>query len=330
MRSVSGRALLTHSGENSRWRWFRKHLELSSETVAWMLQTCYLAAATKMLTCVGWQDMDIRAERMTTFGSFAHECGHSSVGTFATWVLVAFLLVGGVAGAGDVESAIFEDGTRRRGEEYRLARDLLVRRGPRLIAFLQQKATSEDWHERVFAEILIARIQRPQDVARCDETLGKLVEAQQVREAVNKYPEPEWDKLPPNAADVPASHVVDVLWETAGSQANLGQRSRPTAAAIQFYLSPESDAVEAVIEVLAVEHNLQHLARKGLLKLGAATVPRMRQVLRETEPPGRRSTKLTPEEREQKQRERMNRARSLLGCLPVRATPNRPVDRPDA
>ena len=236
---------------------------------------------------------------------------HSSVGTCATWVLAAFLLVGGVAGASDVESAIFEDGARRRGEEYRLARDVLVQRGPKLIALLQQKANSEDWHERVFAEILIARIQRPQDVARCDETLGKLVEAQQVREAVNKYPEPEWDKLPSNAADVPASHVVDVLWETAGGQGNLGQRSRPTAAAIQFYLSPESDAVEAVIEVLAVDHNLQHLAREGLFKLGAVAIPRMRQVLRETEPPVARDPhKLTPEEREQKQAywRQMNRA----------------------
>ncbi len=165
---------------------------------------------------------------------------HSSVGTCA-WVLAAFLLVGGVAGRKRRRISDLRGwGTPGAGGVSPGAGDVLVQRGPKLIALLQQKANSEDWHERVFAEILIARIQRPQDVARCDETLGKLVEAQQVREAVNKYPEPEWGQAAVQRRRCPASHVVDVLWETAGGQGNLGQRSRPTAAAIQFYLSPES------------------------------------------------------------------------------------------
>jgi len=226
---------------------------------------------------------------------------HPNAGTLSTWVLAALLLAGGVAGAGDIESGIFEDGARRRGEEYRRARGVLVQRGPKLIAFLRQKADSEDWHERMFAQILIARIQRPQDVARWDKTLGDLVEDHHVREAANKYPEPEWGKLPTKTADVPPAHLVDVLWETAGHQGNSRQGFRRTAAAIQFYLVPEPDAVEAVVEVLAADYHLRHLAREAFFKLGAAAVPRMRQVLEQTEPPQPKDPdRLTPEEREQR------------------------------
>jgi len=219
-------------------------------------------------------------------------------GPLSMRVLAALLLAGGTAGAGEIESGIFEDGPRRRGQEYVRARDVLVERGPELIALLRQKTGSEDLHQRIFARILLDRIQRPQDVAGWDKALAGLVNDGAVLEALKYGQEPEWDKLPSKAADVPASHVVDVLWETGGSGSL--HENRRTAAALQFYLAPHADAVEAAVEILAVDHKLKHLAREGFVKLGPAAVPRMRQVLRRTVPPVVEDPgRLTADERDQ-------------------------------
>ncbi len=219
-------------------------------------------------------------------------------GRLSLWILAALLLAGNVVGAGEVESVIFEDGTRWRGEEYVMARDMLVQRGPSLTPFLQQKTRSKDCRQRIFAEILICRIQRPQEVARWDKALAGLVNDRSVRQVLETYREPEWDKLPNKAADVPASHVVDVLWETADLN-SLGRKSRRTAAALQFYFAPHLDAVEAAVQVLAVDDKLKYLAREGFVKLGAAAVPHMRQVLEQTVPPAVKDPRrMTIEERE--------------------------------
>jgi HEAT repeat protein len=187
-----------------------------------------------------------------------------------------------VVGAGEIESGIFKDGAHRRGEEYVRARDVLVQQGPKLIPFLRQQADSVDRHRRMFAEILICRIQRPQDVARWDKALSELVNDRALHDVMSTYHEPDWSKLPKEPADVPASHIVDVLWETA----DLNNRDpRKTAAALQFYLAPHRDAVEAVIEIWTVDGNLKYPAREGLVKLGTPAVPSLRRVLQQTVPP---------------------------------------------
>jgi len=193
------------------------------------------------------------------------------------------LLAGGSAGAGEIVSRIFEDGACRRGEEYVRARNVLVGCGKEILPLLEQKRESKDWQQRMFAQILVARIDRSQEAAEWNQALAGLVSNYSVFETARSYREPDWEKLPDRAADVPASHVVDVLWEHAGSGSS-GER-RKTAAALQFYLAPRADAVEAVVEILAPDPYLKWLAREGLRKLGPAAIPALRQVLQATIPP---------------------------------------------
>ena len=81
-------------------------------------------------------------------------------GKLFTRALAALLLAGGMAGAGEIESGIFEDGAHRRGKEYVRAREVLVQQGPKLIPFLQQQADSVDWR-RLSGVVLLAPEGRP-------------------------------------------------------------------------------------------------------------------------------------------------------------------------
>ncbi len=193
------------------------------------------------------------------------------------------LLASSSVGAGEIVSRIFEDGACRRGEEYVRARDVLVGCGEEILPMLGQKEKSDDWQQRMFARLLVARIERSPEVAQWNQALAGLVSNYAVFEAARSYREPDWEKLPSRTTDVPASHLVDVLWECSGSHSS--HERRKAAAALQFYLAPKADAVDAVIEILAADYTLKWLAREGLRKLGPAAIPRLRQVLRETVPP---------------------------------------------
>ena len=205
-------------------------------------------------------------------------------------------LLAGSAVAGEVESRIFQDGARWRGEDYARARDMLVRGGDEIIPLLERKKKSKDWCERMFAHIIISRIKQPGNVVKWNKALKELV-SYDVAQTIKGYREPDWDKLPKTAADVPTSHLVDVLWEYGGR--NGRHNSMAMVAALQFYLAPSIDALEPAVEILAGPR-FKFLAREGILKLGAQAIPRMRQVLDETgRPPLPRTPgTLTPEEEE--------------------------------
>ena len=80
--------------------------------------------------------------------------------------------------------------------------------------------------------------------------------------------------------DVPTSHLVDVLWEY-GISGSGGERE-VTAVALQYYLVPDMEALDAIVEAVPSDYALERLAKRAIVKLGDPAVPRMREVLTKT------------------------------------------------
>jgi len=182
--------------------------------------------------------------------------------------------------ASEVDETIFEEGAQYRQEDYVRTRDILVRRGETLLLLLKHKTQSEDWKQRLFAKILISRINEPQMVETWHKNLMSLIEGQDVVKTARTYGEMDWDKLPKKAADVSPFYLVDVLWdyETFGSRGN----REVTAAALQFYLAPNMQVLDAILEVAPSDPALRRLAKRAIVKLGEPAVPPMRNVLTKT------------------------------------------------
>jgi len=212
-------------------------------------------------------------------------------GWFTRALLIAWLLVNSLspafAGVGEVEKRVFHYGARLRREHYPrarehyvMAREALVEKGKAIIPFLERKTESPDSRERLFAKILISRINDPQMVEAWHKNLMSLVGKYEVLNAVRKHRQINWDKLPRKAVDVPASHLADVLWEY-GSDGSAGDRE-VTAVALQFYLAPDMEVLDAIVEAVPSDYALSRLAKRAIVKLGNPAVPQMREVLSKT------------------------------------------------
>lgn len=167
-----------------------------------------------------------------------------------------------------------------RHADYVRARDALVARGEALVSLLKSKAESKNGNERLFATILRARIENPNLVEKWNKDLAFLVKDRDVLEAARKYQDFDWSRLPTKPVDLPPSHLVDVLWEHAHG-GSIGER-QVTAVAIQFYLRPDMEALDAVIESVPFDHALARMAKAAIVKLGPQSKPRMREVLTKT------------------------------------------------
>lgn len=197
-------------------------------------------------------------------------------GFFVTLCLV-ILSYGPVIAAG-IDETIFEEGAQCRKEDYVRARDILVRRGETLLPLLKRKTQSKDWKERLFAKILISRINEPQMVETWHKNLMSLLYGEGVLKTVRTYGEMDWDKLPKKAADVPPFYLVDVLW----GYKHRGEKE-VLAVALQFYLAPDIQVLDAILEVAPLDHHeLRRLAKRATVKLGKPAVPPMRDVLAKT------------------------------------------------
>lgn len=212
-------------------------------------------------------------------------------GWFTRAPLIVWLLLNSLslafAGVGEVEKRVFQYGARwrlehypRAREHYVMAREALVEKGKAIIPFLERKTESPDSRERLFAKILISRINDPQMIEAWHKNLMSLVGKYEVLNAVRKHRQVNWDKLPRKAVDVPASHLADVLWEY-GSDGSAGDRE-VTAVALQFYLAPDMEVLDAIVEAVPSDYALRRLAKRAIVKLGDPAVPRMREVLSKT------------------------------------------------
>ena len=195
------------------------------------------------------------------------------------WLMISSLSVA-LAGVEDIDKSLFHDGARWRGENYARARNYLVARGEEILPFLGEKAESEDWRETLFAEILISRITDPAAVESWHKSLMSLVSTRSALEAARHYKGADTEGLPEKAEEVPASHLVDALWEYQGRR---GAAEKEIAAVgIQFHLAPEIKALNAVLEAVPSENALARLAMQGIVKLGNPAIPRLREILVET------------------------------------------------
>jgi hypothetical protein len=218
---------------------------------------------------------------------------HFRIGSVFGSVLM-LLMASSAFSAGEFELAVFEDGAQRRGTDYVRSRDVLAKQSSKLLPMLKEKAKSQDWQQRVFAQILINRIQHRDDVTRWNKALSELLKDRSKLATLKTYTEPEWDKLPTETNAIPASHLVDVLWETIPHSSS----DQQIAVAVQFYLKPQAEAAQAVIEVLTIDARLKFLAQRGLVKLGPIAVPHLHRVLEQTVPPVAKDRyQLTVEER---------------------------------
>jgi len=200
---------------------------------------------------------------------------------FTTTSLITCLIINSLvfAEVGEIEKRLFQDGAKWRGEDYVRTRQSLVEKGKAIIPFLEQKTKSPDSREKLFAKILISRINNPEMVQTWHKNLMSPIYNQyDISKTVRTYNRKiDWHRLPKEAVDVPASHLVDVLWEY--DKPDSTDHKEATAVTLQFYLAPDMEALDAVIEIIPSEYKLVYLTGNAVVKLGSPAVPRMRQVL---------------------------------------------------
>lgn len=193
------------------------------------------------------------------------------------------------AAAGEVEARVFAAGATSRGDRYVMVRDALVRHGEALLPLLAEKAASGDWRERMFARILKLRIEHPQKIKEWRRAAALTASS---GKAVRRLGEPDWEKLPKEAAAVPGPLLVDCLWESGNNEA------RALGAVLQFYLAPSLDVAPAMLESQHVHYPyVTQLIREGLSRLGEPVLPLLRRSLREAatvSPSAERSVRQRP------------------------------------
>jgi len=179
------------------------------------------------------------------------------------------------AGEGEIEDRIFHNAAQWRGEEYVRARDMLIKRGEAIVPMLRQKLKSNLPNERLFARILLARIEKPEEIIPPRYSLGDPISATMTK-MLESYQDFTWINPPPEPLDVTTVDVVDKLWQYATD--NGGNNDKIPAAALQFYLAPDIEATGPMMEIVAVSQ-FSKFAEEGILKLGRQAIPKMREVL---------------------------------------------------
>ncbi|MBN1393398.1 MAG: hypothetical protein JW947_11445 [Sedimentisphaerales bacterium] len=194
--------------------------------------------------------------------------------------LVSFTVYPAFAQREALVKQLLQDAAGWRGEQYRRARDILVQQGESILPLLELKIKSTDLQEQLFAKILMSRIKEPEKIETWHKDLMSLVSDDKVLKEARTYQEMDWGELPQQVADVPSHYLVDVIWQI--KREGSSNDREITAVAIQFYLKPDIDAVDAVIEAVLRDHALERLAKKAIVKIGNPAAPQMREVLTKT------------------------------------------------
>lgn len=235
--------------------------------------------------------------------------------------LVAITILLSPTYAEEVYEHIFAEGSHWYSEDYIRARDLLVKQGRSHLPFLEEKTKSKDLNERLFAQILLCHIMTPQALEMWHKRLLSLADNDNVRNGINLNLETEWNKLPTRAVHVPSYYLVDLLRQSPKQGGNY--RPEIAAVGLQFYLAPDIEVLDAVIEVVAQDKRLRCLAKPAIVKLGNSALPQMREVLEKTIamqpslPWGSTNPGLTQEQREDWDKYMLQTNRALVAAYVV-------------
>ena len=177
--------------------------------------------------------------------------------------------------AEELDERLFELGSRSHGNTYILARDALVKLGRNVLPWLETKAQSTRVRERLLAQIIRLRVENPNEVNAMRKALLLPLNNSDVWKEVKAYDSLKPDRLPQKSLGVAPRIACEALFET---DSNGDSEAFTAGTALEFYLAPSADVAEAFLA--APRKYRQHrLYLAGIIKLGVAVIPFLRQAL---------------------------------------------------
>jgi hypothetical protein len=212
---------------------------------------------------------------------------------FLAWAILQGGIVFGEIPAGDCQD-IFQKGANGWGWNYITARDLICNEGQAVLPFLSSKENSPDWRERIFARLLILRIQDPQSYQQQAELLKKELrpylnnlknapcEPTEVRPNPSGGNRPHFftcDKtswhIHREAVGVPWPVLADLLHEKIHDD-------DVYLVVLEFYLSPREELILPLIDaypLLPLRIQASGILPESIAQLGTDIIPLVREHL---------------------------------------------------